>query len=388
MQRTSGSAAQPAMKRTPGSAARPAAHSGNNGLLRTSVSDRATEQCPNDFVLKSGESIPLQVRDVLLEARSEWVMMQRLPHEFVGSDHSGELMKCIQRIISMECTPKESMEERAGLQPSPLSRLKILFIRALTAKKHEDLVFTKELREITVATIQASMSSDIQDRLKHCFRCNIELVQRSRCSLCKFAGYCSERCQRKDWQNHKEVCERIRKTKRKPTANEFFEALATMREDLRPFIVPLNEDFHIQLGILTRYYVRGEWAYDIRMIFKTFEEIVMVAYPKVKVAANSFFWEPFEFHATKITGASHTKARVGKLLELKLEENTLDELECCQCGASPHLLNSNRECLHLFCTKCVSSCRLRGKCKRCGCKIGTLILLRKGEATSLESDPG
>jgi len=325
---------------------------------------------------------------VLLEARSEWVMMQRLPHEFVGSDHSGGLMKCIQRIISMECTPKESMEERAGLQPSPLSRLKILFIRALTAKKHEDLVFTKELREITVATIQASMSSDMEDRLKHCFRCNIELVQRSRCSLCKFAGYCSERCQRKDWQNHKEVCERIRKTKRKPTANEFFEALATMREDLRPFIVPLNEDFHIQLGILTRYYVRGEWAYDIRMIFKTFEEIVMVAYPKVKVAANSFFWEPFEFHATKITGASHTKARVGKLLELKLEENTLDELECCQCGASPHLLNSNRECLHLFCTKCVSSCRLRGKCKRCGCKIGTLILLRKGEATSLESDPG
>ena len=56
MQRTSGSASQPAMKRTPGSAARPAAHSGNNGLLRTSVSDRATE---NDFVLRSGESIPL-----------------------------------------------------------------------------------------------------------------------------------------------------------------------------------------------------------------------------------------------------------------------------------------------------------------------------------------
>ena len=71
MQRTSGSAAQPAMKRTSGSAARPTAHSGNNGLLRTSVSDYATEQYRDDFVLKSGESIPLQVRDVLLEARSE-----------------------------------------------------------------------------------------------------------------------------------------------------------------------------------------------------------------------------------------------------------------------------------------------------------------------------
>ena len=388
MKHTSGSAAQPAMKRTSGSAARPAAHSGNNGLFRTSVSDRAIEQYPDDFVLRSGESIPLQVRDVLLEARSEWVMRQRLSHEFVSSDHSAELMKCIQRIISMECTSKESMEARAGLQPSPLSRLKILFMRALTAKLHEDLVFTKKLREITLATIQASMSSDMEDRLKHCFRCNIDLVKRSRCSLCKFAGYCSERCQRKDWQNHKEVCERIRKTKRKPTADEFFRALATMRKDLRPFVVPLNEDFHIRLGMLTRYYVRGEWAYDIRMIFKTSADIVMVAYPKVKVAANSFFWEPFEFHATKITEVSHTEARVGKLLELKLKEDTLDKLErCCQCGAPPHLLNSNRECLHLFCNKCVSSCHLRSKCKRCGCKIGTLILLREEEAISLESDP-
>ena len=57
MQRTSGSAARPAMKRTSGSAARPAAHSTNNGLLRTSVSHRATEQYPDDFVLRSGESI-------------------------------------------------------------------------------------------------------------------------------------------------------------------------------------------------------------------------------------------------------------------------------------------------------------------------------------------
>ena len=388
MKHTSGSAAQPAMKRTSGSAARPAAHSGNNGLFRTSVSDRAIEQYPDDFVLRSGESIPLQVRDVLLEARSEWVMRQRLSHEFVSSDHSAELMKCIQRIISMECTSKESMEARAGLQPSPLSRLKILFMRALTAKLHEDLVFTKELREITLATIHASMSSDMEDRLKHCFHCDIELVKRSRCSLCKFAGYCSESCQRKDWQNHKEVCERIRKAKRKPAANEFFRALATMRKDLRPFVIPLNEDFHIRLGIFTKYYVRGEWAYDIRTIFKTSKDIVMVAYPKVKVPPNSFFWEPFEFGAVEITAVSNEKARVGKVLEAKLKQETFNQLECCQCGGPPHLLNSNRECRHLFCTKCVSSCHLRGKCKRCGCKIGTLILLGEEEATNLESDPG
>ena len=315
---------------------------------------------------------------MLRAARSEWVMMQRLPYKFVGSEQSNELMKCIQKIISMECTHKESMEERAGLQPSPLSRLKVLFIRALTAKLHEDLVFTKELRDITLATIQASMSSDMEDRLKHCFHCDKELVKRSRCSLCKFAGYCSERCQRKDWQNHKEVCEQIRRAKRKPTADKFFRVLAAMNKDLRPFVVPLSEDFHIRMGIGTKYYVRAEWAYDIRMIFKSRDDIVFVVYPKVKVAANAFFWEPFEFHAAKITELSDGgKAGVGEVLEVTVDEETSNQLECCQCGGLPNLLNSNRECLHLFCTKCVSSCHLRGRCKRCGSRIGTLILVRE-----------
>ena len=376
------------MKRTPGSAPRPATDSGNRGLRRTSISDRAIEPHSDDFILRSGESIPSKVRDVLREARSEWVMRQRLPYKFVGSEQSSELMKCLQRTISMECTHDESMEERAGLQPSPLSRLKVLFSRALTAKLHEDLVFTNELREITLATIHASMSSDMENRLKHCFHCNIELVKRSRCSLCKFAGYCSEGCQRKDWQSHKEICERIRKAKRKPTAYEFFQTLAAMNKDLMPFVVPLSDDFHIRLGMLTNYYVRGEWAYDIRMIFKTCEEIVMVVYPKVRVAPNSLFWEPFEFGDAEITKVSKREARIDKVLEVKLKEKTVNQLECCQCGGPAQLLNSYRECRHLFCTKCVSSCRLRGKCKRCGCKIGTLILLGEEEATSLESDPG
>ena len=366
------------------------------GGNRTRAPDRAIEQyCATAdtseyFALRSGESILLQVRDVLRAARSEWVMMQRLPYEHVASDQSSELMKRVQKIITMECTHKESMEERAGLQPSPLFRLKILFIRALTAKLHEDLVFTKELREITVATMQAAMSSDMQDRLKHCFHCDIELVKRSRCSLCKFAGYCSERCQRKDWWKHKEECERIRKAKRKLTANEVFRALAAMNKDLRPFVVPLNEDFAQVMGMCTKYYVRAEWAYDTRMIFKSREHIVFVVYPKVKVAPNSLFWEPFEFHALKITGLCHAeKAKVGKVLEVTLKEEAFNQLECCQCGGLPNLLNSNRECLHLFCTKCVSSCRLRGKCKLCGCRIGTLILVaHHTEATSLESDPG
>ena len=127
-----------------------------------------------------------------------------------------------------------------------------------------------------------------------------------------------------------------------------------MRKDLRPFVIPLNEDFHIRLGIFTKYYVRGEWAYDIRTIFKTSKDIVMVAYPKVKVPPNSFFWEPFEFGAVEITAVSNEKARVGKVLEAKLKQETFNQLECCQCGGPPHLLNSNRECCHLFCTKCVS----------------------------------
>ena len=418
------------MKPTFGSAARPATHSGDSsaerpahqtsvvgskrikkdqGLHRANLSDHTIEQyCTTSdtsdyFVLRSGESIPVQVRDVLRAARSEWVMMQRLPYEFVDSDQSSELIECIQKIIARECTHKESMEERAGLQPSPLSRLKILFIRALTAKLHEDLVFTEELREITLATIQASMSSDMQDRLEHCFHCDIKLVKRSRCSFCKFAGYCSERCQRKDWWNHKEVCEQIRKAKRKPTAEEVFRALVAMNEDLRPFAVPLNEDFHIQMGMYTNYYVRAEWAYDIRMIFKSRDDIVFVVYPKVKVASNSLFWEPFEFHEAKITRVRDGgKARVGEVLQATLKEESFNQLECCQCGGPPNLLNSNRECRHLFCTKCVSSCHLRGRCKRCGCRIGTLILvaphtekccedsrlLAEEEATSLESDPG
>jgi len=157
------------------------------------------------------------------------------------------------------------------------------------------------------------------------------------------------------------------------------------------------------MGMGTKYYVRAEWAYDIRMIFKSRDDIVFVVYPKKRVASNSLFWEPFEFHAAKITGVSDAgKASVGKVLQVTLKEESFNQLECCQCGGPPNLLNSNRECLHLFCTKCVSSCRLRGSCKRCGCRIGTLILvahltekccedgrlLAKEEATNLESDPG
>ena len=354
------------------------------GHNRTSASDHAIEQyCTtsdtfDDFVLRSGESIPRQVAEVLQAARSEWVMMQCFPYKHVSSDQSSELMECIQKIISMECTRKESMEERAGLQPSPLSRLKILFPRALTAKLQEDLVFTKELREITLATIQASMSSDMQDRLKHCFHCKALLKLRRRCSFCKFAGYCSEGCQKKDWCNHREVCEQICKAKRKPTANEVFRALAAMNKDLRPFVVPLNEDFHKVMGMGTKYYVRAEWAYDIRMIFKSRDDIVFVVYPKEKVASNSLFWEPFEFYAAKITGVRDAgKARVGKVLQVTLKKESFNQLECCQCGGPPNLLNSNRECLHLFCTKCVSSCHAREKCKQCGCKIETLILVSK-----------
>ena len=330
------------------------------------------------FVLRSGESIPRQVRDVLRAARREWVRMQRLPYEHRCSDQSSKLMKCIQRIISMECIHKESMEERAGLQPSPLHRLKILFIRALNAKLHEDLVFTTELREVTVATMQAAMSSDMQHRLKHCFYCHKELIQRSRCSHCKFAGYCSDNCQKKDWCNHREVCERIRKANRKPTANEVFRALAAMNEDLRPFVASLNEDFHIQVAMCTKYYVRAEWAYDIRMVFKSHDQIVFVVYPTVLVTSNALFWEPFEFHTPNITRASDGgKAQVGTHLQVTLNEQTFNQLECCQCGGLPNLMNSNRDCLHLFCTKCVSSCRAREKCKQCGCKIETLILLSK-----------
>ena len=338
----------------------------------------ATADTSEYFVLRSGESIPLQVRDVLRAARSEWVLTQRFLYEHVASDQSSELMEYIQKIITMECTHKESMEERAGLQPSPLCRLMILFPRALTAKLHEDLVFTKELRETTVATIQASMSSDMQDRLKHCFHCDKELQKRSRCSTCKFAGYCSERCQKEDWWNHRETCERIRKANRKPTADEVVRALIAMNEDLRPFVAPLDEEFHTRVGMYTNYYVRAEWAYDIRMIFKSRRHIVFVVYPKVKVAPNALFWEPFECCALEIMEKSDRGVpEVGNVLRAPLNEKNFNRLECCQCGGLPNLVNSNRECRHLFCTKCVAPYRVRQKCKQCGHKIETLIVVSK-----------
>ena len=91
MKRTSGSAARLAMKRT-------------SGIEQYC----ATSDTSDYFVLRSGESIPVQVRDVLRAARSEWVMMQRLPYEFVDSDQSSELIECIQKIISM---PLVAMKE-------------------------------------------------------------------------------------------------------------------------------------------------------------------------------------------------------------------------------------------------------------------------------------
>ena len=151
-----------------------------------------------------------------------------------------------------------------------------------------------------------------------------------------------------------------------------------MNPDLRPFVSQLSETFHTQVGWATCYYVRAEWAYDIRMIFKSIDAIVFVVYPKVKVAPNSLFWEPFEFHALDIKGTSDGgTAKVGKHLQVTMSEETFDRMECCQCGGLPHLVNSNRGCLHLFCTNCISSCRAREKCKQCGCKIETLILLAK-----------
>ena len=355
---------------------------GKQGPNRTSAPDHSIEQycttsnTSDDFLLRFGESIPLQVRDVLQAARSEWVMMMQhfRPYEHDSDDQSSELMKCIQKIISMECTHKESMEERAGLQPSPLSRLKILFSRALTARLHEDLAYTKELREITLATIQASLSADMQDRLKHCFHCKKELQKgRARCSHCKFAGYCGEDCQKKDWWNHKQLCERIQKAKRKPTADEVFRALVVMNEELQvqPFVVPLHKHFHIVLGKGTEGYLHR----DVRMMFKSRQAIVFVVYPKVE-AEPSLFWEPFE--TTPTQGYRHAgQAKLSEVSGVTMEEEDIDLMECCQCGGLPNLFNSNPECLHLFCTDCVASSHLRKTCRECNQKFGTLILVSK-----------
>lgn len=39
-----------------------------------------------------------------------------------------------------------------------------------------------------------------------CENCDKFSLQMMRCSVCKKAYYCNQECQRKDWQEHKKVC--------------------------------------------------------------------------------------------------------------------------------------------------------------------------------------
>ena len=362
--------------------------------LRANADLLVGQHCANvgdDVELRSGQLIPLCVREELRQARAAWVMMQRVPYRHDSSEQSSDLMECIQKIISL---PLVQMRERAGLQPSPLSRLRMLFIRALTAKLHEDLSFTKELREKTLSSIQASLSWDMQEKLKRCWSCEKVLLKPARCTRCKVASYCDETCQKNDWQTHRKRCEKMSRAKRKPTADDVCRALGTTNTQLHPFIVHLDQNWDWQLGVCTAGYL----GYDVRMFFKSRRAIVFIAYPDVKAATarcekalcswsrstepfkinySSLFWEPFESGARETTGKRLEQATTRKRLEIMETESELEQLECCLCGGPPNLLNAKTECLHFFCNECISSLRLRGKCKQCGCKLETLIMLSK-----------
>jgi len=73
---------------------------------------------------------------------------------------------------------------------------------------------------------KSHLISTISDNLSHCIfgkkfralvKCaNCKVLEKSekefqKCSRCRFVFYCSKACQRKDWQNHKEICKQIRK---------------------------------------------------------------------------------------------------------------------------------------------------------------------------------
>ncbi|CAK0873977.1 unnamed protein product [Prorocentrum cordatum] len=53
----------------------------------------------------------------------------------------------------------------------------------------------------------------------HCGNCAKEIVKPLRCGVCKKAEYCSQQCQREDWQFHKRVCKKPEELKPKEDAN-------------------------------------------------------------------------------------------------------------------------------------------------------------------------
>jgi len=54
----------------------------------------------------------------------------------------------------------------------------------------------------------------------HCGNCAKEIVKPLRCGVCKKAEYCSQQCQREDWQFHKRVCKKLEDPKPKEDANK------------------------------------------------------------------------------------------------------------------------------------------------------------------------
>ena len=57
---------------------------------------------------------------------------------------------------------------------------------------------------------KAKLGKNVQRRLNKCFKCSAKAVHLKTCSACKWALYCSGECQKLDWVDHKQMCNKIK----------------------------------------------------------------------------------------------------------------------------------------------------------------------------------
>lgn len=60
----------------------------------------------------------------------------------------------------------------------------------------------------TTGSLMMSSTSGRKNKNKHfyCKTCGISFLNMFQCSKCHKTKYCSDKCQREDWKNHKNIC--------------------------------------------------------------------------------------------------------------------------------------------------------------------------------------